>query len=109
VKLDMIGVSANSCKAVCGKKGCVVFYRGDHCIFCQPAKEILYDALKEFGLADTAVYEIDIAEDEKGVQEAGIVGLPTIEICEESFMGLPEDGSLRDALIRALMKDCFCE
>ena len=109
MKADVPATSTPQVGVACGKQGCVVFYKGENCMFCRPANEILNEALEQFGLTGNSVFKIDIGEDENSAREAGIVGLPTIEICNEIIMGIPEEGSVRDALVNAMMHDCFSE
>ncbi|MHA1905878.1 MAG: thioredoxin domain-containing protein [Candidatus Thorarchaeota archaeon] len=109
MKADVSLTSSPKTGVSCGKQGCVVFYKGEHCMFCKPANEILKEALAQFGLSEQSVFEIDIGEDESVAREAGIVGIPTIKICNEVIMGLPDEGSIRDAIVSAVMRDCFCE
>jgi len=109
MKADVPATPIPKMEVPCGKQGCVVFYKGEHCMFCQPASEILKESLLQFGLKESSVCEIDIGEHEDVAREAGIVGLPTIEICGEVIMGLPDEGSIRDAIVNAIMQDCFCE
>ncbi len=109
MKADAPATSTPLVGVPCGKQGCVVFYKGEHCMFCRPASAVLKEALEQFGLSENTVFEIDIGEDEDLAREAGIVGLPTIEICNEIIMGVPDEGSIRDALVNAVMQECFCE
>ncbi len=109
MKADVPTTSSSQIGVPCGKQGCVIFYKGDQCMFCKPASEILEETLTQFGLSKHSVFEIDIGKDEDLAREAGIIGLPTIEICDEMIMGLPDEGSIRDAIVNAFMRDCFCE
>ncbi|MFW9907394.1 MAG: thioredoxin domain-containing protein [Candidatus Thorarchaeota archaeon] len=109
MRVDVPISATSEVKTPCGKQGCVVFYKGEHCLFCRPANEILKESLQQFGVPDNVICEIDVEEEEDIARERGIVGLPTIEICEETILGMPDEGSIRDALVRAIMQDCFCE
>ncbi|MFW9921449.1 MAG: hypothetical protein ACFFED_17755 [Candidatus Thorarchaeota archaeon] len=96
-------------QVACGKRGCIIFYKGEHCIFCSPADEILRDVLKQFGVSEDMIHEVDFGIDDTSAADEGIVALPTIEICNECIVGLPREGSVRDAIVKAIMHDCFCE
>ncbi len=96
-------------QVACGRKGCVVFYKGDHCLFCLPADEILRDTLKQFGVSESIIHEVDISIDDNVAMHEGIVALPTIEICSECLVGIPQEGAIRDAVVKALMRECFCD
>ena len=91
----------------CGRTSCVTFLSGEHCVFCEPAKGMLRDLLSQFDVPFTCVSEIDVENDDIA-QDENILALPTIKICDETIVGLPDEGAVRDAIVRALMNECFC-
>lgn len=94
----------------CGKCSCVIMYKSQACVFCDPAAEILEEALSSFGVPSSAIIQVDVeANDDCGCGTEDIAMLPTIKICDSMLTGLPDEGLLRDAVIRAIMKDCFCD
>ena len=93
----------------CGKTGCIMLYTGEHCFFCGMAHEVLESAVEMYGLASTTIHEVDMDNDENREREPDVTGLPTIKICDEIIQGLPQEQEVKDAVMRALMKDCFCE
>jgi hypothetical protein len=94
----------------CGRCGCIIMYRGELCIFCDAAIEILQDALTSFGVPSSAIRSVDIESEEAcGCETDDIQMLPTIKICDVKLTGLPDEQLVNDAVIRAVMKDCFCE
>ncbi len=94
----------------CGKCSCVIVYKGDHCVFCDPAIQILEAALANFGVPSSAIVQVDVESgDDCGCSTEDVSMLPTIKICDAKLTGLPDEQSLNDAVIRAIMKDCFCE
>jgi len=94
----------------CGKCSCVILYKSQTCIFCDPAAEILQETLTSFGVPSTAIVHVDIeSNDDCGCGTENISMLPTIKICDSMITGLPDEGMLNDAVIRAVMKDCFCD
>ncbi len=97
-----------SCSPVCGRKGCVMFYKGNRCLFCKPARDVLDEVIADFGMDFNVVYEVDVEEESEIAEEAGVIGLPTIQICDRSILGVPDEGSIRDALLQIAMKTCFC-
>lgn len=109
MRVDAITTPNTECKVACGKESCIIFYKGDHCMFCEPTNEVLKESLLQFGLSESSVFKIDVGEYENVARDAGVVGLPTIKICDEVLIGLPDEGSIRDALVNAMMRDCFCE
>lgn len=97
-------------KTKCGECSCVILYKGDMCLFCDAASDILADSLESFGIPSSAAREVDVDEAEQcGCRTDDITMLPTIKICDVTITGLPEEQSVRDAVIRAVMKDCFVE
>ncbi len=109
MKAEVQADFTTECQVACGKKSCVVLYKGEHCLFCTPADKMLREELQQFRVPESAIREIDVGLDDSFADEVGIVALPTIEICDEFIVGLPQEGSIRDAIVRAAMKECFCE
>jgi hypothetical protein len=94
----------------CGKCGCIIMYKGELCIFCDAAIEILKSALSNFGVPNSAIRSVDVESDNDcGCSTDDISVLPTIKICDVKLTGLPDEQIVSDAVIRAIMKDCFCE
>lgn len=94
----------------CGKCSCVIMYKTEHCVFCDPAAEILENALTSFGVPSNVIVQVDVESgDDCGCGTEDISMLPTIKICDSRITGLPDEQMLNDAVIRAIMKDCFCE
>ena len=48
-------------------------------------------------------------DDDCGCGTEDVSMLPTIKICDARITGLPDEQTLKDAVLRAIMKDCFCE
>lgn len=85
-------------------------YKGDLCIFCDAAIEMIQDALSNFGVSGSAVRAVDVESDDAcdcGTDD--VLALPTIKICDVMLTGLPDEQIVNDAVIRAVMKECFCE
>jgi hypothetical protein len=99
-----------SASTPCGKCGCIVMYRGDLCLFCDAAEEILEEALSSYGVPTSAIRSVDVESDDTcGCSTDDISALPTITICDVKLTGLPDEQMVNDAVIRAIMKECFCE
>lgn len=109
MRVDAIVTPNTQCKVACGRERCIIFYKGEHCMFCKPTDKVLKETLLQFGLTEASIFEIDVGEDDNLARDAGVVGLPTIKICEETLLGVPDEGSIRDALVTAMMRECFCE
>ncbi|TET11822.1 MAG: hypothetical protein E3J86_01790 [Candidatus Thorarchaeota archaeon] len=110
MKAEAIPVSGTETKTECGQCSCIVLYTSKYCVFCDAAEEILGEALSNFGVPKTAIREVDVeTEEECGCRTDDVTMLPTIKVCDKQLTGLPEEQSMRDAVMQAIMKDCFCE
>ncbi len=94
----------------CGKCSCIIMYKGDLCVFCDAASELLERLLSSYGVQSTAIKEVDFeSRDECGCVIEDVLMLPTIKICDAKIIGLPDEQTLNDAVMRAIMKECFCD
>lgn len=110
MKAEVTTVSEVQNATPCGKCSCIVMYTTKQCVFCDPAAEILENALSSYGVSTSAIIEVDVeSDDDCGCGTDDISMLPTIKICDARITGLPDEQMLNDAVIRAIMKDCFCE
>jgi hypothetical protein len=97
-------------KQSCGKSSCIVLYKGDGCVFCDAAWEILDSIVREFNISSKYVEKVDVgvmAETE--ARPFNKMGLPAIEICHEIIFGLPDVDMVRSAIVNAILKGCFSE
>lgn len=95
----------------CGRRSCIILYSGQACLFCGAAKQLLGETMSHFGVSDDIICMIDV---DKGEDKASgcndvVTSLPTIRICNVVLEGLPDESEVNDAVIRALMMDCFCD
>ncbi|MHA1949438.1 MAG: glutaredoxin family protein [Candidatus Thorarchaeota archaeon] len=110
MKAEAIHTSNSESKTACGKCSCITVYTSEFCVFCDAAEEILMEALTNFGVSKTAFREVDVeTEPECGCRTDDVTMLPTIKVCDQHILGLPEEQSMKDAVMQAVMKDCFCE
>ncbi|MFX1559933.1 MAG: hypothetical protein ACFFBL_05060 [Promethearchaeota archaeon] len=110
MKTEAISVSETEVKTACGKCSCIIMYTSEFCVFCDAAEEILIDALTNFGVSRTAIRAVDVERAaECGCRTDDVTMLPTIKVCDKHITGLPEEQSMQDAVMQAIMKDCFCE
>lgn len=110
MKAEVKSVSDIPRTTACGQCGCIVMYKGELCIFCDAAAEILNGALSNFGVSNKAIRSVDVESgDDCGCSTDDISVLPTIKICDVKLTGLPDEQMVNDAVIRAIMKDCFIE
>jgi hypothetical protein len=108
---NVISTTKNSMRTPCGRCGCIIIYTGKLCLFCEAAKEIIGEAITNYGVSDDVICQIDVdaGEGEGCGCEDVVTSLPTIRICEVVLEGLPDEGQVTDAVLRALMMDCFCD
>jgi hypothetical protein len=98
------------CKTPCGKAGCITLYTGAGCFFCDTAWKILKEVVSDFSLPYEAISLVnaDDVNPEK-LDLAGPLGLPTIQICEEVIVGIPDVDHIRGAIMHAVLRQCFTE
>ncbi|MGY5863663.1 MAG: hypothetical protein RTV41_03615 [Candidatus Thorarchaeota archaeon] len=110
MKAEAKHMSESEIKTPCGKCSCIIVYTSEFCVFCDAAEEILIEALTSFGVPKTAIREVDVeTEDECGCRTDDVTMLPTIKVCDQQLTGLPEEQSMHDAVMQAVMRECFCE
>ncbi|MFX0107203.1 MAG: hypothetical protein ACFE7R_02875 [Candidatus Hodarchaeota archaeon] len=108
---NAINWSETKTKTPCGRCACIILYKGQYCLFCDAARELLGETVSQFGVTDNVICQVDIDTapfDSCGCSD-DVTQLPTIRICNVVLEGLPDEGQVNDAVIRALMMDCFCE
>jgi hypothetical protein len=98
-------------KTKCGRAGCIILYTGDGCIFCEAALKTLNSVVSDFGLPTSAVSALEASEccDDLSPGFPGPMGLPTIRICDETLVGLPDPDEARGAVMHAVLRSCFQE
>ncbi len=84
---------------------CILIYATSQCIFCPAAKEIVEGVLEVHGLPVDTIRKVDC--DTEDVRD--ITALPTIQICEQIIIGLPEEDTLDRALWKLRVNPCFYE
>lgn len=84
---------------------CILFYTNSTCIFCPAAKEMLEEKLQEHDLPVGSIREVDCDREDVGDVNA----LPTILICGQTIVGLPEEDMLEQALWLLQVNPCFIE
>lgn len=104
-------ISNSLTKTACGRIGCIILYTGQACLFCDVAKELLSEAISQFGVSDGVICKLDVdkGEDKGSGCNDVVTSLPTVRICNVLLEGIPDEGQVNDAVIRALMMECFCD
>ncbi|MHA1959480.1 MAG: hypothetical protein ACW99U_04585 [Candidatus Thorarchaeota archaeon] len=94
----------------CGRCGCIIFYTGDDCVLCPPASDILKDTASSLGVSSQSFCEVDVDMDDGRAIDASLIAVPSIRICDRQLNGLPDEASIRDALVRAMiLQPCFSD
>lgn len=93
----------------CGRKTCITFYKSAHCVFCDPAMELLSGVLEELAIPPTVLEVVDVDRPDSGVERGQLPMLPFIKICEDELSGFVAEESIRTAVLRLAMKDCYPE
>ena len=99
-----------SCKQEfsCSKSSCITLYKGDGCVFCDAAWEILDSIVSEFDIPSDYVEKVDVGVlNETESSSYNQMGLPAIEICNEIIFGLPDVEMVRSAVVNAILKGCL--
>jgi glutaredoxin len=95
---------------ICKKSSCIILYKGDGCVFCDAAWEILDSIVSEFKIPSDYIEKVDVGVlNDTESQSFNQMGLPAIEICDEIIFGLPDIDMLRSAVVNAILKGCFSE
>ncbi len=91
----------------CGRNTCITFYKSNHCVFCDPAKEILLSVLNELGVPSSIVETINVDDPSVGIEADELPILPFIKICDTELSGFISDESVRSAVLNLAMKSCY--
>lgn len=91
----------------CGRSTCITFYKSSHCIFCEPAMDILIAVLDELGVPRSIVEELNVDNPSVGIDRAELPMLPYIKICDEELTGFISDEAIRSAVLNLAMKNCY--
>jgi hypothetical protein len=102
-------MSQKKSATVCGRCGCILFYSGEDCMFCPAADDILQNVREPLEVEDDVICRIDIENLNGEALESPVTTIPLIRICDTTITGIPDESSVRDALIAMLVKSCYYE
>jgi PAS domain S-box-containing protein len=91
----------------CGRKTCITFYKSNHCVFCDPAMEILTAVLDSLGVPQSMVETINVDDPAVKIQEDELPMLPYIKICDTELTGFISEGAIRSSVMSLLMTQCY--
>ena len=78
-------------------------------MFCPAADEILQVVSEPLEVEDSAICRIDIENMNEDTLDSPVTTIPLMRICDTTITGLPDESSVRDALIAMLVKSCYYE
>jgi hypothetical protein len=107
VRIEAIQTCHTRTEAFCERPGCIIFYKGEQCIFCDVAKEVLNETLSLYGFSWSIVQEVDVDNINDPEYMTDIVGVPSIRIGSNLITGLPDEHLVGTALIHAILTGCF--
>ena len=91
----------------CGRKTCITFYKSNHCVFCDPAMEILIAVLDSLGVPLSMVETINVDDPGVEISEEELPMLPYLKICEHELTGFISESSIRGSVMNLLMTKCY--
>jgi PAS domain S-box-containing protein len=91
----------------CGRNTCITFYKSNHCVFCDPAMEILTSVLDSLGVPQSMVESINVDDPGAEVPDEELPMLPYIKICNQELTGFISAGAIRSSVMNLLMTNCY--
>jgi PAS domain S-box-containing protein len=91
----------------CGRATCITFYKSNHCVFCDPAMEILVSVLDSMGVPQSMVETINVDDPGVEVTEEELPMLPYLKICKQELTGFISESSIRNSVMNLLMTHCY--
>lgn len=65
------------------------------------------EMFRKYGVPEAVISKIDVEQGCSCGCANHVQGAPTIRICNETLVGIPDEDLLHDAVLRILMKECF--
>ncbi|MFX1605471.1 MAG: PAS domain S-box protein [Promethearchaeota archaeon] len=93
----------------CGRATCITFYKSNHCVFCDPAMEILVSVLDSMGVPQSMVETINVDDPDVEITEEELPMLPYLKICNHELTGFISESSIRSSVMNLLMTNCYPE
>ncbi len=91
----------------CGRKTCITFYKSNHCVFCDPAMEILIAVLDSLGVPRSMLETINVDDPDVEVSAEELPMLPYVKICDEELTGFISESSIRSSVMNLMMTHCY--
>ncbi len=81
----------------------ILYYKSEHCVFCNPVLESLQAVLRDIGIGSSAVQIVNVDDPESGVKEGDLPALPTIRIGKSELAGFQSEEDLRTTLMSMIL------
>jgi PAS domain S-box-containing protein len=91
----------------CGRPTCITFYKSNHCVFCDPAMEVLTSVLESFGVPQSMIETLNVDDPHVNVKEDELPMLPYIKICNEELSGFISETVIRSAVMNLMVTNCY--
>ncbi|MFW9975308.1 MAG: PAS domain S-box protein [Candidatus Thorarchaeota archaeon] len=91
----------------CGRNTCITFYKSNHCVFCEPAMEIMTAVLDSLGVPLSMVETINVDDPGVEIAEEELPMLPYIKICDKELTGFISENAIRTSVMNLLMTNCY--
>ncbi|MHA2117146.1 MAG: PAS domain S-box protein [Candidatus Thorarchaeota archaeon] len=91
----------------CGRPTCITFYKSNHCVFCEPAMEVLTSVLESFGVPASMVETLNVDDPQVAVSEDELPMLPYIKVCNEELSGFISETAIRSAVMNLMVTNCY--
>jgi PAS domain S-box-containing protein len=91
----------------CGRSTCITFYKSNHCVFCEPAMEILNSVLDSLGVPKSMIETLNVDDPHVEVTQDDLPMLPYIKICNEELSGFISETAIRSAVMNLMMTNCY--
>ncbi len=91
----------------CGREACISFYRSNHCLFCNPVKEMLDVILDEMGIPSSIVRVVNVDDPRNDISQSAIPVVPMIRACGFELTGFVGENEIRKIILETAAKPCF--
>jgi PAS domain S-box-containing protein len=77
----------------------ILYYKSEHCVFCNPVLDSLEVVLKEMGISTSAIEIVNVDDPDSEVTEGDLPALPTIRLGKNELAGYQSEEDLRTAIM----------
>ncbi len=91
----------------CGRDVCIIFFKSNHCAFCDPVYTLLNEKMEELQIPQYLLRSVNVDNPDAGIDKEDLPMLPTIDICGEQLTGFVSEFQIQTALFKMLMHECY--